>query len=174
MTETVSTASYDRKVGQPALDGPISTKPLLSKRGRVTTTIVSVIVLLVVIAALVGLGYLGYTSYDRAGDAVPGTVRVRDMSIIVMAIGGILGIGLMLIIAVLLVVIVVVVYDRVIPILEEINRAINEAADTVQTVRGTTTFIGEKMVNPVIEVSSYVSGVRKILKGIADLWPGRK
>jgi len=147
---------------------------LLSKRGKVTAAIVAAVVILVVVGACVGLGYLGYTSYDRAGDAVPGTVRLRDMSFIVMAAGGILGIVLMLIIAILLAVIVIVVYDRIIPILEGINRAIGEAADTVQNVRGTTRFLGEKMVNPVIEVSSYASGVRRILKGIADLWPGRK
>jgi hypothetical protein len=147
---------------------------LLSKRGKVAATIVTVVVVLVVVGACVGLGWLGYTSYDRAGDAVPGTVRFRDMSFIVMAGGALLGIVLMLIIAVLLAVIVIVVYDRIVPILEQINRAIGEAADTVQNVRGTTTFLGEKMVKPVIEVSSYASGVRRILKGIADLWPGRK
>jgi len=147
---------------------------LLSKRGKVTATIVTVVVILVVVGACVGLGFLGYTSYDRAGDAVPGTVRFRDMSFIVMAAGGILGIVLMLIIAILLAAIVIVVYDRIIPILEGINRAIGEAADTVQNVRGTTRFLGEKMVKPMIEVSSYASGVRRILKGISDLWPGRK
>jgi hypothetical protein len=147
---------------------------LLSKRGKVTATIVTVIVVLVVIAAVVGLGWLGYTSYNRHGVPAAGTERLRDMSIIVMAIGAILGIVLMLIIAVLLAVIVIVVYDRIIPILEGINGAIGEAAETVHTVRGTTTFVGEKLVNPVIEVSSYASGVRKILQGILDLWPGRK
>jgi hypothetical protein len=174
VTETASTVPSVKSTGDPALEGPISTKPLLSKRARVTTTIVSVIVLLVVVAVLVGLGYLMYTSYDRAGDAVPGTVRLRDISLIVLAVETLVIMLLILIITVLLAVIIIVVYDRVIPILEEINRAIGEAADTVQTVRGTTTFIGEKMVNPVIEVSSYASGVRRILKGILDLWPGQK
>jgi hypothetical protein len=174
VTETASTVPSVEKRGESTLEGPLPAKPLLSKRAKVTTTIVSVIVLLVVLAALVGLGWLGYTSYDRAGDAVPGTVRLRDMSFIVMAIGAILGIFLMLVIAVLLVVIVIVIYDRIVPILEAINGAIGEAADAVHTVRGTTTFVGEKLVNPVIEVSSYASGVRRILQGLADLWPGRK
>jgi predicted PurR-regulated permease PerM len=174
VTETASTVPAKKSTGERALDGPISTKPLLSKRARVTTTIVSVIVLLVIVAALVGLGYLGYTSYDRAGDGVPGTVRLRDMSFIVLAVETLVIMILILIITVLLAVIIIVVYDRVIPILEEINRAISEGADAVQTVRGTTTFISEKMVNPVIEVSSYASGVRRILKGILDLWPRRK
>ena len=174
MTETVSTGPSVERAGSAPLDGPLPTQPLLSKRGKVAAAIITAVVILVVVGACVGLGYLAYTSYDRAGDAVPGTVRLRDMSFIVMAGGAILGIILMLIIAVLLSVIVIVVYDRIVPILEQINRAVGEAADTVQNVRGTTAFIGEKMVNPVIEVSSYASGVRRILKGIADLWPGRK
>jgi hypothetical protein len=147
---------------------------LLSKRARVTTTIVSIVVLLVVAAVLVGLGYLMWTSYDRAGDAVPGTVRLRDMSFILLAAETLVVMILLLIIVVLLVVFVIMVYDRVIPILEQINRAVGEAADTMQNVRGTAAFIGEKAVNPVIEVSSYVNGVRRILKDIRDLWPGRK
>jgi hypothetical protein len=174
VTESTSTVPSVKYAGDPALDGPISTKPLLSKRARVTTTIVSVIVLLVVVGVLVGLGYLMYTSYDRAGDAVPGTVRLRDISFIVLAVETLVVMILLLIIVVLLVIMVIVVHDRVIPILEQMNRAIGEAADTVQTVRGTTSFIGEKMVNPVIEVSSYASGVRRILKGLLDLWPRDK
>ncbi len=81
---------------------------------------------------------------------------------------------LVLIVIVLLVVMVILIYDRVIPILEQMNRAINSAADTVHTVRGTTAFVSEKVVTPVIEVSSYASGVMRILKGILDLWSGRK
>jgi len=174
VTKSALTEPLAKSTGGRALEGPISTKPLLSKRARVTTTIVSAIVLLVVVAVLVGLGYLMYTSYDRAGDAVPGTVRLRDMSFIVLAVETMVVMILLLIITVLLAVIIVMAYDRVIPILEQINRAVGEAADTVQNVRGTTAFIGEKVVNPVIEVSSYASGVRRVLKGILDLWPGRK
>jgi hypothetical protein len=173
VTETTSTVPSARPDGKRVLDTPISTKPLVSKRARRTTTIVGVIVLLVVLAVLIGLGYLMYVSYDTANGVAP-TVRLRDISIIVLAVETLLVMILMLIITVLLAVMVIVVYDRVVPILEQINRAINEAADTVENVRGTTSFIGEKVVNPVIEVSSYASGVRRILQGIADLWPGRK
>jgi len=173
VTETASTVPPVRPGGEPVLDAPISTKPLVSKRARRTTTIVSVIVLVVVLAALIGLGYLMYASYDTAEGVAP-TVRLRDISIVVLAVETLLVMILILVITVLLAVLVIVIYDRVIPILEQINRAINEAADTVQNVRGTTAFIGEKVVNPVIEASSYASGVRRILQGILDLWPGRK
>jgi hypothetical protein len=144
---------------------------MLSKRARRVTTIVSVVVVLVIIAILVGLGYLMYRPYE---ESVPGTVRLRDISIIVLAVETLVVVALLLIIAVLIGVFTVMVYDRVIPVLEQMNRAVGNAADTVQTVRGTTSFIGEKMVQPVIEVSSYASGVRRILKELRGLWPRRK
>ena len=60
MTETASTVPSARPDGKPVLDAPISTKPLVSKRGRRTTAIVSVIVLLVVLAVL-------FLSYEAEG-----------------------------------------------------------------------------------------------------------
>jgi ABC-type multidrug transport system fused ATPase/permease subunit len=142
-----------------------------------------VIVVLVVLAILIGLGYLMYTSYDRAAGAgvVPGTVRLRDIAFIVIAAETLIAMVLVIIIVVLLVVIVVLIYDRLIPILEQLNKSIstvNESLatvlETVHTVRGTTTFVGEKVVAPVIEASSYASGAARIVKGILDLWPGNK
>jgi hypothetical protein len=161
----------------PAVDSetqaPISTKPLVSRHTRRVTTIVSVVVVLVVLAALVAMGYFMYTSYDRVGQGVtPGTVRLRDMAFVVMALGTLVSIVLMLIVIVLLMVIIVLTYDRLIPVLEQMNKTINTVADTAYTVRGTATFVGEKVVSPVIEVSSYAAGVARILKGVADLWPG--
>jgi hypothetical protein len=81
---------------------------------------------------------------------------------------------LVLIIVVLLVVVIVLIYDRVIPILEQLNRAINTAADAVHTARGTTSFVSDKIVTPLIEVSSYAAGVARIAREIADLWPWKK
>jgi hypothetical protein len=164
----------------PATQTPISTKPLVSKGTRRVTAIVSVVVVLVVLAVLIGLGYLMYTSYDRAAvaGAVPGTVRLRDIAFIVIAVETLLTMVLVLIIAVLLVVIVVLVYDRVIPILEQLNKSINTVnesiaavLESVHTVRGTTAFVSDKVVTPVIEVSSYAAGAARIVKGILDLWP---
>jgi hypothetical protein len=159
----------------PATQAPIPTKPLVSKRTRRATTIVSVIVTLVVLALLIGLGYLMYTSYDRAAvtDSVPGTVRLRDIAFVVIAIETLVLMVLVLIVIVLLVVVVVLIYDRVIPILEGLNKSINTVSETVHTVRGTTTFVSDKVVTPFIEVSSYAAGVARICKGILDLWPRR-
>ncbi|MBN1581769.1 MAG: hypothetical protein JXA89_13780 [Anaerolineae bacterium] len=160
----------------PATQTPISTKPLVSKRTRTATTIVSVIVVLIVLGLLIGLGYLMYTSYDRAAmsDTVPGTVRLRDIAFIVMAVETLVLMVLALIIIVLLMVMTVLIYDRVIPILEQLNKTMNTVVETTHTVRGTTTFVSEKIVSPFIELSSYAAGIARIVKGIFDLVPRKK
>ena len=160
----------------PATQTPISTKPLVSKRTRTATTIVSVIVVLIVLGLLIGLGYLMYTSYDRAAmsDTVPGTVRLRDIAFIVMAVETLVLMVLALIIIVLLMVMTVLIYDRVIPILEQLNKTMNTVVETTHTVRGTTTFVSEKIVSPFIELSGYAAGIARIVKGIFDLVPRKK
>ncbi len=154
----------------PATQAPISTKPLVSPQTRKMTVIVSVLVVLVVIAILGGLGYLLFASYDWAMEGiVPATVRLRDIAFIVMALETLVLMILVLIVIVLLIVLVVLVYDRVIPILEQLNKAINVVVETTHTVRGTTTFVGEKVVAPLIEVSSLAAGIAGVLKGVWDL-----
>ena len=175
MTEPATERSLSAPKIDPATQQPISTEPLISEKTRKVTTIVSIVVVLVVVAALVGLGYLMFMSYDWAADgAVPATVRLRDMAFIVIALETLIVMVLVLIIAVLLVITIVLIYDRVIPALEQLNRAINTVGDTVHTVRGTTTFVSEKVVSPFIEVSSYAAGAARIVRGILDLWPWKK
>jgi hypothetical protein len=48
----------------------------------------------------------------------------------------------------------VLLRDEIQPILESINQ-------TTSTVRGTTTFVSDTVVSPVIKVAGYVSGVRQ-------------
>jgi hypothetical protein len=51
------------------------------------------------------------------------------------------------------------------------NKTINTVVETAHTVRGTTSFVSEKVVTPFIQVSSYAAGVVRIAKEIAGLWP---
>ncbi len=158
----------------PETQGPISTKPLMSERTRRATIIVGSIVLVVLLIVVVVIGYFMYTSYDRApSGVVPSTVRLRDISFVVLALETLVIMVLLLVITVLLVAVIILVYDRVLPILEQMNRTITSMADTVQTMRGTSEFLSEKAVTPVIAVSSYASGFVRILQGIRDLWPRR-
>jgi hypothetical protein len=52
---------------------------------------------------------------------------------------------------------IVLLRDEVQPILESIN-------ETTGTVRGTTTFVSDAVVTPLIQVSSYASAVRQTLR----------
>jgi hypothetical protein len=175
VTEPVSERSTSIPPASDDTQAPVSTKPLVSKQTRKSTIVVSVIVTVVVLAILIGLGYLLFKSYDWVAEGVtPATVRLRDIAFVVMALETLIVMVLILIIVVLLVITIVLIYDRVIPALEQLNRAINTVADTVHTVRGTTTFVGEKVVSPLIEVSSYAAGAARIVKGILDLWPWKK
>jgi hypothetical protein len=172
---THSDAPSPAPTGDPAVPGPIPTKPLMSKRTRRATIIIGAIVVLVVLAVLVAIGYFMYTSYDGlAPGQVASTARLRDMAIVVLALETLLVMVLLLIIVVLMFVVIVLIYDRVIPILEQMNRTVTTVADTAHTVRGTTEFVSERVVGPVIEVSSYASGALGILREIRNLWPWRK
>jgi len=171
VTEPTSNRSSSGSVVDPTTTTPISTKPLVSQRTRRATLIVGAIVVVVVLGIVIGLGYLAYRSYDVSGTAVPATVRLRDISFVVMAIETLVLMVLVLIVIVLLLIVIVLVYDRVIPILEQMNKTINTVVETAHTVRGTTTFVSEKVVSPFIEVSSYAAGVVRIAKEITGLWP---
>lgn len=175
VTESSGDRSPSSSPVDPATQHPISTKPLVSERTRRATAIVSAIVVVVVLALLIGLGYLMYTSYDRAAVAgvVPGTVRIRDIGFVVMAVETLVLMVLVIIVIVLLLIVIILVYDRVIPILEQLNKSINTVVETTHTVKGTATFVSDKVVTPLIEISSYASGAARILGGIRDLWPRR-
>jgi hypothetical protein len=96
------------------------------------------------------------------------------MAFVVLAIETLVLMVMVLIVIILLLVVVVLLYDRLIPVLEQTNRAVNSVADTVHTVRGTTTFVSERVVSPFIEISGHMAKASRIAKDIVALWPKRK
>lgn len=82
------------------------------------------------------------------------TSILRDISIIVLALVTVV-IGLFLIVLIFqLQSLIVLLRDEVAPILESVN-------ETAGTVRGTTTFVSDAVVSPMINAASYVSAVRE-------------
>ena len=79
---------------------------------------------------------------------------VRDIAIIVLAIESII-IGGLLIFLILQVRQLVVMFQR------EVRPIIDSTNETVSTVRGTTQFMSEHVVSPVVRVASVVSGVKR-------------
>ena len=160
---------------------PLPTDPILTKKQRRIYGIVGGLIALLIIAFLGFLGYLLFVSYDVADGKgiVPATVRLRDIAFIVLGVESIILMVLVIVVIILLIVVIILIHEKLIPTIEQINKSMNavsksitEVQETVHTVRGTTTFVSDKVVSPFIELSSYAAGAARILKGIRDLWPG--
>jgi hypothetical protein len=92
------------------------------------------------------------------------TARLRDVFIIFMALESIL-IGLALII-------LIVQIARLINLLQnEIKPIINSTNETVSTLRGTTQFLSDNLVGPIIKLNEYLAGLGHLVKIVK---PNRK
>lgn len=82
---------------------------------------------------------------------------VRDLAIILLAIES-------LVIGVVLIVLIWEIRNLAKLLREEIKPIIASADETVRTVRGTTTFVSETLVKPVVRASSFAAGVAQALR----------
>ena len=82
---------------------------------------------------------------------------VRDLAIILLAVES-------LVIGVMLIVLIWEIRGLAKMLREDIKPIIDSADETVRTMRGTTTFVSENVVNPVVCVSSFASGVAQALR----------
>ena len=84
------------------------------------------------------------------------TSKIRDIFIIFMALES-------LVIGVALVVLIVQISSLVNLLQNEIRPMLEATNDTINTLRGTTEFLGENLVEPVIKINSYLAGLRRLL-----------
>ncbi len=82
---------------------------------------------------------------------------VRDLAIIFLAVES-------LIVGAVLIVLVWEVRNLAKLLREEIKPILESADETARTVRGTTVFVSENLVNPVVRVSGFASGVMQALR----------
>ncbi len=82
---------------------------------------------------------------------------VRDLAIILLAVES-------LVIGVVLIVLVWEIRSLAKLLREEIKPILDSADETVRTVRGTTAFVSETFVNPMIRVSGFASGIMQALR----------
>lgn len=82
---------------------------------------------------------------------------VRDLAIILLALES-------LVIGVVLVVLILEIRNLAKLLREEIKPILDSADETVRTVRGTTSFVSETFLNPMIRASSFASGVMQALR----------
>lgn len=95
------------------------------------------------------------------------TAAIRDIAIIIIAIQSI-------VIGALLGVLVWQIWRLVKMLQNEVQPIIKDAQETANTVRGTTTFVSDNVVSPVVKTTSTLVGMRKTVSSLtADLRPKR-
>jgi hypothetical protein len=120
------------------------------------------------IGLVVLLVFLSIGAYEAAYEGAPpspGSVVVsllRDVAIVFVAFETMI-IGILLIVLMLQVQsLVVLLRDEIRPMLEAVN-------ETLATVRGTTQFVSQNVVDPVMKWSGYLAGLRRILGQVGGL-----
>ncbi len=139
---------------QPSLPAAVGTEPSPSTSSESKTNRGPVIIAVVVV--LVGLAILIAGLVLLIGAPLDTTARVRDIFIIFMALE-FLVIGLALIVLMVqLATLINLLQNEVKPILESTR-------ETINTLRGTTAFLSDNLVEPVIKLNEYVAALRRLL-----------
>jgi hypothetical protein len=84
-------------------------------------------------------------------------VALRDIAIIFMVVLGIISTLLMVLLVTALIVAVFLLKDKVVPLLEELTQ-------TVGRVRGTTEFVTDEVVQPIIQAAGTLARVRAMTR----------
>ena len=110
---------------------------------------VGVIATVLIILAAIGAAVYALTLNSAA------TSNIRDIFIIFMAFES-------LIIGAALVILVIQVANLINLLQNEVKPILKATTETVNTLRGTTEFLSENLVEPVIKLNSYLAGMRKV------------
>lgn len=109
---------------------------------------------ILIAVVLVGLIITGIIFLTRAGAET--TSQVRDLFIIFLALES-------LVIGVVLVILVVQITTLVNMVQNEIRPILKSTTETINTLKGTTQFLSQNLVDPVIKANSYTAGIKRFL-----------
>jgi hypothetical protein len=112
--------------------------------------VAGIIAAVLVIAAGIVIAVLALSSHPAAA------ANVRDIFIIFMAFES-------LVIGVALVVLIVQLAGLINLLQNEVRPILKSTSETVNTLRGTTEFLSENLVEPVIKLNTYLAGLKKML-----------
>jgi amino acid permease len=121
------------------------------RRNRQTLIAVSV-------AALIFIALIVLAVYGLTRDAGV-TQNIRDILIIFMAL-------ISLVIGAALVVLIVQIASLINLLNNEIKPILDATNETIATLRGTTQFLSENLVEPVVKMNSYLAGLQKMFEMI--------
>jgi hypothetical protein len=111
--------------------------------------IVAIVLAGLVILAGIVVAVIALSTHEEAA------ANIRDIFIIFMAFES-------LIIGAALVVLVIQFASLINLLQNEVRPILQSTSDTVNTLRGTTEFLSENLVDPVIKLNSYLAGLRKL------------
>jgi hypothetical protein len=138
-------------------------KAVAQERGRQRLILIGIIVGILIILALIILAIWFLLQPSSPTD------RIRDIFIIFMALESLL-LGLAL-------VILIIQLARLINLLQnEIKPILDSTNETVSTLRGTSAFLSDNLVGPVIKMNEYLAGMQQALRvfGLARRGKRRK
>ncbi len=119
--------------------------------------IAGIIVASILVVAGIVVAVIALATHQEAAS------NVRDIFIIFMAFES-------LIIGAALVILVIQIASLINLLQNEVKPILQSTSETVNTLRGTTEFLSENLVEPVIKLNSYLAGLRKFF----DLFGGKK
>lgn len=114
------------------------------------------IVVVAVVAAIVIVALLVVAVILLLQPNVP-TDRIRDIFIIVVAFET-------LVVGVALIVLLVQLASLINLLQNEVRPILEATSETVRTLRGTATFLGESVVEPVIKLNGYLASIQRVLE----------
>jgi hypothetical protein len=137
----------------PTGQGPLDDSAGMSPEQKRVMIYIGIFVFVILVLLVLSVYFLGFV-------ADPGQVaRIRDMFIIFMALASLLT-GLAL-------VILLVQVTRLINLIQnEIKPILDSTNETVSTLRGTTAFLSNNLVEPVIKLNEYLAGFAQLLQVI--------
>ena len=133
----------------------------VSQQSRDRRKILGIVLIALVLFVIVGAAIYGMASHPEA------TSVLRDMSIIALAL-------VTLVIGLFLVVLIFQLQSLIVLLRDEIKPILDSANETANTVRGTTTFVSDAVVTPLIHVASVASGVGQTFKTLKGTGRKRK
>ena len=128
----------------------------MDPRAKKMIFIVSIAVL-VIVALLVVAGFFLYSRPQA-------TTFLRDIAVIILAFETLVVIFFLGVVTVLLIYVILTLEREIKPVL-------NATSETVHTVRGTTTFVSDTVVSPIMRAASIVGAVKGAAQAIAGLRP---
>jgi hypothetical protein len=134
---------------QPALPLPNSQDVNKENDRRNRQLTITITIFAIIFVALIVLAVYGLT---RNADV---TQNIRDIFIIFMALES-------LVIGVALVVLIIQIASLINLLNNEIKPILDATNETIATLRGTTQFLSENLVEPVVKLNSYLAGLQKM------------